>query len=266
MSKTGSGSIFAVVVMFLFWGFGNRDQQEISLAEFEPDGYQYVDATRCANCHSDGGDILRRAVGVDASSGHPVLDERGWLSSVHARSQSHENRVTTACAWCHAPTTPGATRDSLAAESIEPGTWQGVSCGACHPVGLADSLEESLVTNLRPGSDRADPTSYTFRDRSDPMELNALCQYCHHEFHGFLVESKTAMSDSGKMRCIDCHMAGYATAESGLVERFHNMKVEANLPLSCSGSFGTDVGCHTNGTADRLRAAIPMIKGGRQEW
>jgi hypothetical protein len=245
---------------------GQQEQAVVSLATLEPENYRYVQAERCASCHGDGGDIQRRAVGVDISSGTPALNENGWLASVHARSQSHDDRVNTACAWCHAPTTPGATRDSLGAESIEKGTWEGVTCGACHPVGLADSLEESLVTNLLPGSDRSDPASYVFIDRSDPTQLNAQCQYCHHEFHGFLVPTKTAILESGMLRCIDCHMAGYAVAESGLVERFHNFRVETNGPLSCSGAYGTEGVCHSNASADWMRTSIPNIKGPRQEW
>ena len=247
-------------------GSGQGDLDGFSLAGLEPEHYRYADAERCANCHGDGSAIQMRAVGVDTVSGVPELTGYGWLSSVHAQAQSHDDRVNTACAWCHAPTTPGATQDSLAAVSIEKGTWEGVSCGACHPVGLPDSLEESLVTNLHPGSDRTDPASYVFIDRSDPTQLNAQCQYCHHEYHGFIVPSKTALMESGMLRCVDCHMAGYGVAESGLVERYHNFKVEANGPLSCSGTFGTEAGCHANASADWMSTSIPNMKGPRQEW
>ena len=71
---------------------------------------------------------------------------------------------------------------------------------------------------------------------------------------------------SGALRCIDCHMAGYRIAESGLVERFHNFKVEANGPISCSGEFGTDMGCHADASVDWMHAAIPNIKGPRADW
>lgn len=245
---------------------GRQEQVGFSLATLEPEHYRYAEAERCANCHGDGSAIQMRAVGVDTSSGSPRITGDGWLSSVHARSQSHEDRVNTACAWCHSPTTPGATQDSSAARPITKGTWEGVTCGSCHPVGLADSLEESLVTNLVPGSDRTDPTSYIFIDRSDPKQLNAQCQYCHHEYHGFLVPTKTALVDSGLLRCIDCHMAGYAVVESGLVERFHNFKVEANGPQSCSGTYGTEAGCHANASTDSMRTNISVIKGPRADW
>jgi hypothetical protein len=254
----------AFLVVFL-WS-GGQAQVEISLEQFEPEHYRYTQAESCVNCHQTDNDIMARAVGVDISSGSPELGEGGWLASVHARSQSHDYRVTTACAWCHAPTTEGATQDSLAALPIETGTWEGVTCGACHPVGLPDSLEESMVTNLLPGSDRTDPASYVFIDRSDPTQLNAQCQYCHHEFHGFVVPTKTAMIESGMLRCVDCHMAGYGVVESGLVERFHNFKVEANGPLSCSGTYGTEAGCHANASVDWMQTSIPNIKGPRQEW
>jgi hypothetical protein len=247
-------------------GSGQQDDPGFSLASLEPEHYRYAEAERCANCHGDGAGIQMRAVGVDTSSGTPEVTGQGWLASVHARSQSHEDRVNTACAWCHAPTTPGATQDSLAAAPIEKGTWEGITCGACHPVGLPDSLEESLVTNLLPGSDRTDPANYVFIDRSDPTQFNAQCQYCHHEYHGFVVPTKTAMMDSGMLRCVDCHMAGYNVVESGVVERFHNFKVEANGPLSCSGTYGTEMGCHANASTDWMHERIPNIKGPRQEW
>ncbi len=256
--------LLAIVVILA--GMGRFNQDDVSLEGLEPEHYRYSEAEGCANCHNEGHDLHLRAVGVDLSSGSPEIEGHGWLSSVHANSQSHGDRVNTACAWCHAPTTPGATSDSLAAVPIEKGTWEGVTCGACHPVGLADSLEESLVTNLIPGSDRSDPESYVFIDRTDPLQLNAQCQYCHHEFHPMLSEAKAAMLITGALRCIDCHMAGYAVWEDQLVERFHNMKVQANGPLSCSGAFGTEAGCHAQASEEWMQTAIPNIKGPRANW
>jgi hypothetical protein len=237
----------------------------LSLVDFEPDHHRYAEAERCGNCHEAGGDILRRAVGVELSSGAPVITGNGWLSSVHARSQDHDDRVNTACAWCHAPTAPGATEDEAEAVPIQKGAWQGVTCGACHPVGLDESDEKSLVTNLTPGLERSDPASFTFIDRSDPLQLNAQCQFCHHEYHD-LVAAKAELMDAGALRCIDCHMAGYAVAEGGLVERFHNFKVEENGPLSCSGRYGTEGSCHADASTDWMRASIPTIKGPRKAW
>jgi len=266
MGRTIVGLAVAWSFVIFPAGLCGQDTVEISLTKFAPEHHRYAQAERCVNCHQAGNDVMTRAVGVDISSGSPELDERGWLASVHARSQSHGERVNTTCARCHAPTTELVTQDSATAVPITKGTWEGVTCGACHPVGLADSLSESVVTNLRPGSDPAEPASYVFRDRSDATQLNALCQYCHHESHDLLVPSKTEMLEAGELRCIDCHMAGYAVAESGVVERFHNMKVEANLPQSCSGKVGTDAGCHNSASAEQLRSAMPAIKGPRKEW
>ncbi len=245
-----------------------QEQAEISLSKFAPEHYRYSRAELCVNCHQTANDVMTRAVGVDISSGSPELDGRGWLASIHANSQSHGDRVNTTCARCHAPTTDRVTRDSAAAAPITKGTWEGVTCGACHPAGLSetDSLTESLVTNLQPGSDPTDPASYVFIDRSDGTQLNAQCRYCHHESHDLLVPSKADMLAAGELRCIDCHMSGYAVTESGIVERFHNMKVEPNLPQSCSGELGTNAGCHDNASVEQLRSAIPAVKGPRKEW
>jgi hypothetical protein len=265
------GKASLLILMFpaglaLFAGIGYRKQVTIPLGELEPDFYRYAQAETCVNCHQPDNDIMTRAVGVDISSGAPSLDEFGWLASVHARSQSHDYRINTACAWCHTPTTEGATQDSMAAVPIPPGTWEGVTCGACHPGRLERSLRESLLINFLPGSDPTDPASYVFRDRADPSQVNAQCQYCHNEFHGFLSEAKSVLFDAGALRCVDCHMAGYRIDESGAVERFHNMKVEANGPRSCNGEFGTDGGCHAGATVEWMRERFPRIKAPRQEW
>ena len=266
MGKAIVMTVTFLVFFVVFVGLGGQDQVEIPLTQFEPEHYRYIQAETCVNCHQTENDIMIRAVGVDISSGSPELDERGWLASVHARSQSHDYRITTACAWCHAPTTDGATQDSLAAVPIETGTWEGMTCGACHAGRLEGSMRESILVNFLPGSDPTDPASYVFIDRADPSQFNAQCQYCHQEFHGLLSETKAEMLESGVLRCIDCHMAGYAVAENQIVERFHNMKVEANGPLSCSGEYGTDAGCHSSASADWMRENIPNIKGQRGDW
>jgi hypothetical protein len=125
---------------------------------------------------------------------------------------------------------------------------------------LPDSLEESLVTNFIPGSDPADPASFVFIDRSDPNQMNAQCQYCHYEVHEMTSEAKASMLAAAQIRCIDCHMAGYAVTESGMVERFHNMQVAANGPKSCSGAYGTDGSCHANATTDWMKLSIVKIR------
>jgi hypothetical protein len=244
---------------------GGRGAAQISLELLEPDNYRYEEATRCINCKSTGSDIKYRAVGVDLSSGSTLLDERGWLASVHARSQSHGDRVNTVCAWCHAPTAEGATQEEDAAVPIDQGTWQGVTCGACHPASVPQEERHSELANFTPGSDPADPSSYVFRDRADPKQYNAQCRYCHHESHE-LVPVKETMLESGVIRCVDCHMAGYGVAMGELVERFHNMKVEPNIPHSCNGAYGTDMSCHADESADWMRSKLNAVKGGRKEW
>lgn len=262
-------SLSALLALLCFSGFVTKDatgQVEISLDELEPEHYRYVQAENCANCHQSGNDIMIRAVGVDISSGEVRRYERGWLASVHSRSQSHGDRVNSACAWCHAPTSPDATRDSAAAVPIETGAWEGVTCGACHPGRLEKSERESLLINFLPGSDPTEPAGYAFIDKSDPVQFNEQCRYCHHQSHDLLSPAMSGMLEGGELRCIDCHMAGYGVAKNRIVERFHNMKVEANGPISCSGRYGTEVGCHPNASTAWMETNLPSVKGPRKDW
>ena len=247
-------------------GFGLQEQVHRSLKGLEPESYRYSEAERCLNCKQESNDIMTRAVGVDISSGKPVLQNCGWLGSVHSKSQSHGDRVDTACAWCHAPTAKGATRDKEAATAIEKGTWQGVTCGACHPGPLRRELRKSLLSNFIPGSDPAKPESYIFVDKSDGRQFNAQCRYCHHQSHDLLIEAKRKMFDAGGLRCIDCHMAGYAGGGVQAVERFHNFKVADNLPYSCSGRYGAGITCHAAKTKEWMESKLPLIKSPRKDW
>lgn len=265
MGESAAGRTFTLVLGMLFVAVAQVAAQ-ISLERLAPENYRYEEATRCVNCKQNGADLKYRAVGIDMSSGSPVLDSRGWLGSVHSRSQSHGDRVNTVCAWCHAPLTDGATRDEEAAAPIEKGTWQGVTCGACHPSSVPEEERHSQLANFLPGSDPTAPTSYEFRDRSDPAQFNAQCRYCHHESHEVLSEAKTAMLEAGTLRCVDCHMAGYAAAQDGVIERFHNMRVEANLPYSCNGAYGTEMSCHTGGSTEWMQEKIEELKGPRKDW
>jgi hypothetical protein len=260
-------------VIILFFGIciclvGVRAIQEeaFSLRHLTPDKYHYQEAERCANCKGPENQFMPRAAGVDLASGalSPVLDERGWLASAHARSQSHEDRVTTACAWCHAPLTEGATQKEEDAKPIPKGTWQGVSCGACHPGSLVRDKRISLLVNFKPGTDPTQAESYIFRDRSSGKEQNAQCRFCHHESHN-LLEGKQKNMESGDLRCVDCHMAAYAITNQH-VERFHNLKVEANLPYSCSGGMGRATACHEGESSDWFKENLPKIKGPEKEW
>ena len=239
--------------------------EEYSLKDLTPDNYKYTEAETCSNCKEEQNKFMPRAAGVDISSGIPVLDKRGWLSSTHAISQSHGDRVNTACAWCHAPTTRAATKDKKSAKPIPKGTWQGVSCFACHPGSLERSQRKSLVINYTPGSDLSRPESYIFRDRADGRDMNEQCRFCHHEYHDLLIEEKRGMMVSGDLRCIDCHMAAYAVFE-GHIERYHNFKVEENLPFSCSGGIGRTKTCHEGRSKDWFKHRLSEIKGPRKEW
>jgi hypothetical protein len=255
-----------VLLLTLLSAASGQTAAQISLESLQPENYRYEEAARCVNCKQTGADMKYRAVGIDMSSGLPVLDDGGWLASVHSRSQSHGDRVNTACAWCHAPTVEGATQDEDAAEPIEKGTWQGVTCGACHPASVPQEQRHSQLANLVPGSDPTDPASYVFRDRTDPSEFNAQCRYCHHESHDVPTPAKATMLQAGVIRCVDCHMAGYGVFGDGTTERFHNMKVEANIPHSCSGAFGTDMSCHADESDAWMKLNLPQVKGPRKEW
>jgi len=240
-------------------------QQGLSLRSFTPENYSYRDAERCSGCKGDQNAFMARAAGVNLSTQEPALDSRGWLASLHARSQSHEDRIDTACAFCHAPLAEGATREKEKAESITKGDWQGVTCGACHPGSVEQGMRKSLVANFLPGTDTTDPDNYTFRDRADGTAMNAQCRFCHHESHDLLVDKKMEMLNAGDLRCIDCHMAAYAETD-GHVERFHNLQVEENLPHSCSGGLGRTMVCHAETSQDWFSHNLERVKAPRKQW
>ena len=240
-------------------------QEDFSLRHLTPESYNYQEAERCSNCKGPENRFMPRAAGVDLSSGSPVLDERGWIASVHARSQSHENRVNTVCAWCHAPLAEGATQKEKEAKPIPKGTWQGVSCGACHPGSVELDKRISLLINFNPGTDPKKPENYIFRDRKSGKEQNAQCRFCHHESHDLLIEAKQKNMASGNLRCIDCHMAAYAVTNQH-VERFHNLKVAENLPFSCSGGMGRAASCHEGVSSEWFKEKLPSVKGPEKEW
>ncbi len=140
-----------------------------------------------------------------------------------------------------------------------------MTCGACHPSSVPQERRHSQLANFTPGSDPADPASYIFRDRAEPAQFNLQCRYCHHESHDISVAGMATMLQSGTVRCVDCHMAGYGVVGE-VVERFHNMKVEANIPHSCSGAYGTEMSCHADESADWMRAKVTAVKGPRKDW
>ena len=241
------------------------ERLDISLKHLAPENYSYKEAEGCAGCKGERNAFMARAAGVDLNRKPVALDSRGWLASVHARSQSHGDRVNTACAYCHAPLAEGATRDQDKARPIPKGSWQGVTCGACHPGSVEQGKRESLVANFVPGTDPADPNNYTFSDRADGKAMNAQCRFCHHESHDLLIERKKEMMSTGELRCIDCHMAAYAVTD-GHMERFHNFRVEENLPHSCSGSLGRSMTCHDQKPGDWFSLNLEHVRGPRKEW
>ncbi len=253
------------LVFSFFFGLRALEEEEFSLSHLTPEKYNYKEAARCSNCKGAQNQFMPRAAGINLSSGSPKLDDHGWLASVHARSQSHENRINTACAWCHAPTAEGATKDKKKAKPIPKGTWQGVTCGACHPGSLERNKRLSLIINYTPGTDPAKPENYIFRDRGNGKEMNAQCRFCHHESHDLLIKAKQEMMKSGELRCIDCHMAGYAVTNRH-VERFHNFKVAKNLPFSCSGGIGRAATCHKGVSKEWFKNKLLKVKGPRKEW
>ena len=151
-----TGILFFSVCICLV-GVKVLQQEDFYIRHLTPENYSYQEAERCSNCKGPENRFMPRAAGVDLSSGSPVLDERGWIASVHARSQSHEDRVNTACAWCHAPLTEGATQKEDDAKPIPKGNWQGVSCGACHPGSLELDKRSSLLINFKPATDPTKP-------------------------------------------------------------------------------------------------------------
>lgn len=235
------------------------------LKALTPEYYRYLEAERCSACKNQEEAFMLRAAGIDYTSGKAVPDERGWINSVHARSQSHDDTINTACAWCHAPTAAGATKDKQVAEPIPKGTWQGVSCGACHPGSVPREQRASLLSNFTPGTEPSDPRNYVFRDRGNGKDMNAQCRFCHHKSHDLLITSKQELLNDGVLRCIDCHMSAYAVS-NGHIERFHNFKVEVNIPHSCSGGIGRAMSCHESKSKKWFKSQIDAVKGPRKEW
>ena len=229
-----------------------------------PEHYSYAEAERCSDCKGAQNLFMPRAAGVDFISGVPVLNEQGWLGSAHSRSQSHEEQINTACAWCHAPTEEGVTQNKEEAKPIPKGTWQGVTCGACHPGSLERGKRESLVINYIPGTDPTKEENYIFRTRADGKDMNAQCRFCHHKSHELLIKAKHNNLESGNLRCLDCHMASYKVTGDH-IERFHNLKVAANLPYSCSGGLERANSCHDNVSQEWFDNKLPSLKNPRQE-
>ena len=258
--------VLAILLLSTFLFSFDLFDKQVSLKKFAPVNHQYTEAESCITCKAENSSVMARAVGARLDKAGAValeLDNRGWLGSVHSRSQDHGERVNNACAWCHAPATAGAVRDEKEGKAIPKGQWQGVTCIACHPkLGQESAL---LYGNYHPGRDAAEKESYVIRDMSQGTEANKLCTWCHHQYHDFKIEAKTEMLAQGTLRCIDCHMAGYQK-HGQQVERFHNMKVEASIPKSCSGDLGTAQACHADQSQEWMRSMLQEVKGPRKSW
>jgi len=115
--------------------------------------------------------------------------------------------------------------------------------------------------NLIPGHDLEEEESYIPRHAENGKSANKQCLFCHGKFHGFSGKVKTALFESGSLRCIDCHMAGFQLSPRGTVERYHNEKVVENLPRSCDGKYGALISCHSNVTKKWGKFVVPKILG-----
>ena len=241
--------------------------EEISLASITPDHYNYAVPQRCISCKGELFDLHQRVVGIvlDPESNTVELNPAGWMASAHAVSQS-SGRINSECAWCHAPFTKGAQRVDATPEEIPAGNWRGVDCLACHPSSVPAEERKSTLSNFVPGMDANSAQSYVFRNSDNSAELNAQCRFCHHVSHDIIEPTMDQLFKDNELRCIDCHMAAYQEGPQGITERFHNMKVEANLPHSCGSDLGTAIGCHSDKSKQWMLEQIPNVKGPIKEW
>ncbi|MCP4902943.1 MAG: hypothetical protein GY906_38765 [bacterium] len=209
-----------------------------AIDEVTPDGYLFEELRRCAGCHdasrnTEGNTTHRNAIGISGGPVSATVTGKGWLSGGHGRSQDHAVASNKHCAWCHAPSQPGVTQHIDQAKPISSGRV-GVSCIACHASEAINKRHGHYQANFRPGGDRDSLVDFVPRNPESGIETNDQCLYCHLRSHGFSVEPHADLLKKGSLRCIDCHMAIYNRLESGVEERYHNMKVAANEdPATC---------------------------------
>ena len=222
-----------------------------------PEGYLYEEPRRCAGCHdnardSEGRSTHRNAVGLTGDSEAPTLSGKGWISGGHGRSQDSTLVSNTYCAWCHAPSQPGATTAISQGRPIESGRT-GVSCIACHASDAVDEKFGTYQANFRPGGDRESLVDFVPRQPASGSETNAQCLFCHLRSHSFAAPPHADLLERGELRCIDCHMAVYNVTESGRKERYHNMKVAANNdPATCKP-------CHDYSTSEIAGRCFELV-------
>lgn len=202
---------------------------------------------------------------ADGTPKEAVLSGMGWLSSKHAQSMAGNSaNANTYCAWCHAPTYEEIAEDGEDAKIIKSGK-PGVACSACHPGHTLAGQFGTRYANYLPGSDESDADSWkpvpkVDEHNFDGKKANKQCLFCHSTYHGFAVDFHNDMVKSGKLECITCHMAVYNELSSGLGERFHNMKVFANGPVSCSNQGA----CHSF-KKKQFAAEIAELMGGHTD-
>ena len=267
--------------------------------------YDYSNANSCPACHFiDGYDHTARAAGLQWNSTTNKWDRtgHGWWDSAHAQSQYGWSSTATShgwvqpdgpygetdntfCAFCHSPLQADGTATFFNGSVVNPvivPTFQGVTCGSCHPSNTVAAEILKLYPTAISGGETAtlirgkDPTEASSWIPILPGQENQFCLTCHEQNPHNPEANSTfkVMFDAG-VTCIDCHMAPYIVGIAGnttgtpvgLTERFHDWKVAENLPYSC-GTQGSlnQFSCHSEFTTDSARAFIPLMTVQHSEW
>jgi hypothetical protein len=264
----------------------------------------YSNANSCPACHFiDGYDHTARAAGLQFNSTTNLWERtgHGWWDSRHAQSQyGWSNTATnygwtqpsgpygetdnTFCAFCHSPLQADGTATFSSGSVINPvtvSTFQGVTCGSCHPSNTVAGEILKQYPNALSGGETgtlirgADPTMASSWIPLLPGQENQFCLNCHEQNpHNPQANSIFQVMFDAGVKCIDCHMAPYqifigtaAKPAAALPERFHDWKVAENLPYSC-GAQGSlnQFTCHSEFTADSARAFIPLLTVQHSAW
>ena len=210
---------------------------------------------------------LDNAIGVSGTDEGKTIRNTGigWISSKHAYSMmdlpvqteaaasppklmKYASNSNTYCAWCHGPSLAKVTNDPLQTAPVKKDK-PGVTCLACHCDHTTAGIFGTRFTNYLPGHPDHGEESFLARGVENGKKANAQCLFCHGEYHGFARASHESLVKKGDLRCIDCHMAVFNELDSGTHERYHNMKVYANGPVSCIGE------CHIHNFSNKEFAA-----------
>ena len=256
MKKMVNWAIVFLIIIASTAFIPTDDNEEIK--SLSPKNYLYTDAKFCLTCKTEGNAIMPRAIGVSVNGKELTPDGKGWLASAHAKAHSHQQEINSYCAKCHFPTYDKVTLDKDKGEAIPEGQWQGVTCRACHSSNLERTLRKSTLINYKPGQDKSSPQSYVFIDKKDGKAQNSQCLFCHTKGHTFKIDVKNQMMADGDLKCIDCHMAAYQQEQYTLA-RFHNMKVEENLPWSCGSKLGNNGSCHVEAEPAWMKESLKNL-------